>query len=362
MKWSTKIGKFSGINVYIHFTFWLIILFLGYSYWKETGNLATTVTAVFFVIAIFFCVLLHEFGHALTAKKFGIKTRDITLLPIGGLARLEKIPEVPAHELWITIAGPLVNAGIAILIFIFLNLFGLYQPLESIKFIEVPFFQKIMLVNIVIFFFNLLPAFPMDGGRILRALLAMKMNYTNATQLAVKVGHVMAIIFGIVGFFANPFLVIIALFVWIGATMEGNMVFLKHELRGIPVQNAMITDFKTLDLTDDLSKAINFVIAGSQKEFPVMENNQIVGVLTEKNMLKGLSEKGRNALVSDYMSNDFKTIGEFDMLESVFLNFQESECKTFPVVNQYKLVGLFTMENLGEFLSIKDAIGNYKKV
>ncbi|NIP29993.1 MAG: CBS domain-containing protein [Candidatus Dadabacteria bacterium] len=362
MKWSTKVGKIRGINVYIHFTFWLIILFVGYSYWKQGNDPSSTIIGILFVMAIFLCVLLHEFGHALTAQKFGIKTRDITLLPIGGLARLEKIPENPVEELWITVAGPLVNVVIAGVLYLILKLTGTFEPLEMITLIEGPFFQRLMIANIAIFIFNLLPAFPMDGGRMLRAILAMNMNYVQATQVAVNVGQIFALLFGILGFFANPFLIIIALFVWIGATMEGNIVQIKHELSGIPVKKAMITDFKTLDISDNLSKAMNLIIAGTQKDFPVLDNKQIVGVLTERNMLRGLSEKGAQAPVTQFMTSNYETIEEFDMLETVFLKLQDSECRTIPVINKSNLVGIFTMENLGEFLSIQNAMGKSFKV
>lgn len=360
MKWSTKIGRLSGIDIYIHLTFWLLIPFVGFIYWQENNNIPAAINGIIFVMSVFLCVLLHEFGHALTAKKFGINTKDITLLPIGGLARLQKIPENPVHELWITAAGPAVNAVIAILLLIFLKSLGSFEPINTITMTSGPFLERLMVANIALVIFNILPAFPMDGGRILRALLAMKMAYSKATQIAVNVGQTMAVLFGIIGLFSNPFLVIIALFVWIGATMEGSIVQMKASLNGIPVRNAMITDFKTLNANDTLSKVIDYVISGTQKDFPVMENDNLVGILTQKNMLKGLAMSGKDAFVEKHMTNNFKTIDELEMLESAFMKFHETECKTIPVIRNGKIIGLFTMDNLGEFMSIQSAIENSK--
>ncbi|MGI9535315.1 MAG: site-2 protease family protein [Thermodesulfobacteriota bacterium] len=356
MKWSTKLGSFKGIEVYIHFTFWLIFLWVGYIYWMRFQNISSVVEGVLLVIAVFGCVLLHEFGHALTAQKYGIKTRDITLLPIGGLAKIEKIPEKPIQEFWITLAGPAVNVVIAILLFLILYLSGNFEPLTNTSITEGSFIEKLMLVNVVLVVFNVLPAFPMDGGRILRAVLAMRMDYTKATQVAVSIGQGMAFLFGFIGLFTNPFLVIIALFVWIGATMEGSIVQLKSLLGGIPVKDAMITDFKTLSANDELSKAVELVISGSQKDFPVMKDHEVIGILTQRDLLKGLSERGQSSLVSDTMTTNFKTIGDSDLLDSAFFQFEGSDCKTIPVIKFGKLIGILTLDNIGEFVSIKGAL------
>jgi Zn-dependent protease len=356
MKWSTRIGGFKGIEVYIHFTFWLIFVWVGLIYWMKYRNINSVIEGIFLVIAVFGCVLLHEFGHALTGKKFGINTRSITLLPIGGLAKLEKIPEKPIQEFWITLAGPAVNVVIAIFLFLILYLTGNFEPNINISMIEGSFLQKLMFVNVVLVVFNILPAFPMDGGRILRAVLAMRMEYTKATQVAVGIGQAMAVLFGFIGLFTNPFLIVIALFVWIGAGAEGSMVQLKSLLGGIPVKDAMITNFKTLNADDKLSKAVGLVISGSQKDFPVIKDNTVIGILTEKNLLKGLSQKGQNGITSDVMTTNFNTVGDSDLLESVFPQFEGSDCRTIPVMRNEKLIGLLTLENIGEFVSIKDAL------
>ena len=361
MRWSTKLGSFKGIDVYIHFTFWLIFVWVGFIYWTRYKNIGSVVEGIFLVLAVFGCVLLHEFGHALTGQKFGIRTRDITLLPIGGMAKLEKIPEKPIQEFLITLAGPAVNVVIALFLFLILYLTGNIESLKNISITEGSFLQKLMLVNVVLVVFNILPAFPMDGGRILRAILAMRMEYTKATQIAVSIGQAMAFLFGFVGLFTNPFLVIIALFVWIGATMEGSIVQLKSLLGGIPVKDAMITDYKTLNSEDELSMAVELVISGTQKDFPVMKDQKVIGILTEKNLLRGLSQKGQTSPVTDVMTTNFNIVGESDLLDSAFFKFEGSDCRTIPVMKYDKFIGLLTLENISEFVSIKGALEGGKK-
>ncbi|MDB2497393.1 site-2 protease family protein, partial [Verrucomicrobiales bacterium] len=196
MKWSLKLGRLFGIDVYLHFTFLLLLGFLGLYYWRSTHEVAGALEGVSFILALFACVLLHEFGHSLMARRYGIKTRDITLLPIGGVARLEKIPEEPVRELWVALAGPAVNVVIAALLFIGLLATGGLSSTQEFTESGGSFFQRLLVVNLIIVAFNLLPAFPMDGGRVLRALLAFKMGRRRATIIAANVGQVMAIGFG----------------------------------------------------------------------------------------------------------------------------------------------------------------------
>jgi len=256
MKWSLKIGRFAGIDVYMHFTFILLVSWVAYVNWRQGQSIAAAASGVAFILAIFLCVVLHEFGHALTAKRYGIKTRDIILLPIGGLARLERLPTNPIQELWVALAGPAVNVVIAAWLFVWLNLTAALVPLGTLTVTAGPFLERLMAVNLFLVAFNMIPAFPMDGGRVLRAFLATRQDYARATQTAASVGQGIAVLFGFVGLFYNPLLLFIAIFVWIGAAQEASLAHLKSAIGGIPVQEAMISDFQILQREDSLELAI----------------------------------------------------------------------------------------------------------
>lgn len=245
MKWSLKLGKLLGIDVYVHFTFLLLLAFLGFVSWRATQNVEAALRGVAFTVALFGCVVLHELGHALMARRYGIPTRDITLLPIGGIARLERMPERPIQELWVALAGPAVNVVIAALLLIWLAATGGFAPVEELGLTGGSFWPRLMWLNLFLVAFNLLPAFPMDGGRVLRALLAMRLGRRRATAIAANVGQGMAILFGIVGFFHNPFLIFIAIFVYLGAQAEAGMVEMQSALAGLRVRDAMMTRFRT---------------------------------------------------------------------------------------------------------------------
>jgi Zn-dependent protease/CBS domain-containing protein len=341
----------------MHATFLLLLGFVALSHWRQGQSLEATINGVGFVLALFACVLLHELGHALTAKKFGIRTRDITLLPIGGVARLERIPEDPMQELWVALGGPAVNLVIAAVLGAWLLVTATLEPLQSLSVTQGSFAQRLMVVNISLLIFNMLPAFPMDGGRVLRALLATRMDYTRATQTAANIGQGMALLFGFLGFFTNPFLIFIALFVWIGAAQEASMVQMKSALGGIPVSRAMLSDFKTLSSNDPLAHAIELILAGSQTDFPVVDNGRVVGVLTRNDLMRALAADGKESLVGDAMRRDCQFVHASEMLETALARLQDGGCQTLPVTRNGQLVGLITAENVGEFVMIQAAIG-----
>ncbi len=356
MKWTWKIGRFFGISVYMHATFLLLLGWVALSSWQETQSAAGVIKGVGFILALFACVVAHEYGHALAARRYGIITKDINLLPIGGVARLEKMPEEPKHELWVALAGPAVSVGIAVVIFVGLNLTASLVPINSLTVSTGSFLERLMLVNLFLAGFNLIPAFPMDGGRVLRALLAMRMEYTRATQTAATIGQGLALLFGFVGLLVNPFLIFIAFFVWIGAAGESRQVQLKTALEGIPVSRAMLTQFNVLTPEDTVGRAADLILAGSQQDFPVVEGNQVVGVLTRGDLVGALARQGQQARVGDVMQAEFQTADSLDMLESVFARLQTCQCHTLPVTRAGQLVGLVTMDNVGEFMSIQSAL------
>ncbi len=362
MKWSLKLGTFAGIGVYVHATFSLLIAWFAFLHWFQSRTVAAVIDGVAFIIAIFACVVLHEFGHALTARRYGIRTRDITLLPIGGVARLERMPDQPMQEFWVAVAGPAVNVVIAGLLYVWLGLTHTMVPIDTLSMTGGSFLGRLMIVNGVLVVFNLIPAFPMDGGRVLRSLLALRLPYTRATQIAAGLGQGIALLFGFLGLMGNPFLLFIAFFVWIGAAQESSMVQMKSALGGIPVRHAMLTEVHALAPHDTLSRAVELILAQSQSDFPVVDGDTVVGVLARNDLLAALAKEGQRALVQEVMQREFVAVDPADMLEGVFQRLQECRCHTAPVTRGGRLVGLLTMDNLGEFVAIQSALGKKRDV
>lgn len=357
MKWQWKLGRFAGIDVFVHATFLLLIGWVGYSHWVEHGDWGEVLNGILFILALFLCVVLHEYGHALTARKYGIKTRDITLYPMGGIARLERMPDKPIEELWVALMGPAVNVVIAAILFVYLTVTNSMIPLTDLTVASGSFAERLMIVNISLVLFNLIPAFPMDGGRVLRALLAMRMDYVRATQIAANIGQGIALILGFIGLFSNPFLMFIAFFVWIGASQEASMVQVRNSVSGIPVTRAMLTDFKTLSPRDNLSQVVALILSGSQHDFPVVDaNGRVAGVLDRDSFMRALTQHGQSAPVMDFIRRDLPQVDSFDMIEMALTRLNESASKTLPVIHQGQLVGLITAENITEFLMIRSAL------
>jgi Zn-dependent protease/CBS domain-containing protein len=356
MKWQWKLGRFAGIDVFVHATFLLLIGWVGYNYWREYQDWRRVLIGILFILALFVCVVLHEYGHALTARKYGIKTRDITLYPIGGVARLERLPDRPIEELWVALAGPAVNVVIAILLIAYLFFTNGLPRITDMSFTQGSFVERLVAINIYLVLFNLIPAFPMDGGRVLRALLALKLEYVQATQIAATIGQGIALLFGFIGLFTNSFLLFIALFVWIGAAQEASMVQVRHSLGGIPITRAMQTDFQVLSPSDTLSRVVELILAGSQQDFPVVENGRVAGILDRDTFISALSKNGQNTPVTEVMHREVPEIDSHDMVETALSRLQESGSKTLPVTHGGRLVGLITSENITEFLMIRSAL------
>lgn len=356
MKWSWKVAKIAGIDVFIHSTFFILIAWIGFSYWITQRTFNAVANGIVFILLLFLFVLMHEFGHALAAKKFGISTRDITLLPIGGLARLERMPREPKQELWVALAGPLVNLVLAILLFGWLFFTNGLGGLTNTTVTEGSLLQRLAVVNLTLLLFNLIPAFPMDGGRVLRAFLAMRMEYTQATQTAATIGQGFALIFGLIGLLTNPFLIFIALFVWIGASQESNSVQVKEALSGIPIKRAMLTQFQTLEHNQRLSDAVDAILTGYQQDFPVMKGDEMIGILTRSAVVQGLAKDGPSANIISVMDRSFVTADGNEMLERVSERLQSCGCHTVPIFEEQRLIGLVTMENIGEFMMIQSAL------
>lgn len=362
MRWSFKIGRFAGIDLYVHATFFLLILWVVALHWLGSHTMNGVGSGLLSILALFACVVLHEFGHALTARHYGIVTKDITLLPIGGVSRFERLPEKPSQELAVSIAGPIVNVAIAGLIYLGLFLTNGFKPITALSITNGPFFERLLVANLLLAVFNLIPAFPMDGGRALRAFLATRMDHVAATQLAAAIGQGLALIFGLVGLFFDPFLVFIALFVWIGAAHESQSVQVRDAFSGIPIRAAMLKDFKTLSTNNTLGDAVKIVLEGSQHDFPVMWGDRVMGILTRANLLAGLSEHGPDKLVTSVMQREFATAEPNEMLQTALSRLATSPTRIMPVLQDGTLVGLVTQENLGEYLMIQNALHRRKQM
>lgn len=361
MKWSWKIGTFAGIAVNVHTTFVLLLGWIALTHWMQYQSLIPTLTGVAFILALFLCVVLHEYGHALAARTFGIATKDITLLPIGGLARLERIPDKPNQELWVALAGPAVNIVIAALLAAYLSLTGHFQPVHQIGLTHGMFLERVMFANLFLVGFNMIPAFPMDGGRVLRALLAKRMEYARATRIAASVGQGLAFVFGFLGLFTNPFLVFIAFFVWIGAAQGAAIAETKSVLGSVSAKDAMIPEFRTLSPRDELSQAVKLVLNGWQQDFPVVDQGRVVGMLLRSDMIATLAAGEVHASVQQAMREDFPVASPVESLQSVFTRLHDTQVATVPIVENGRLVGLVTLENMTEYMMVHAALSEAKK-
>lgn len=349
----------------MHVTFFLLLAAVAWIF-AVKGGLAAAVEGVLFVLAVFACVLLHEFGHVLMAKRFGVRTPDITLLPIGGMARMLKLPEKPWQELLVALAGPAVNVviGTALLV-----VFGGLQWLAPVEpeppadpdtlLFSIPFAQRLMLVNFILVIFNMIPAFPMDGGRVLRAFLAMLMDYGTATNIAAVIGQGLALVGGLVGMMVmNPILVLIAVFIFMAARGEAAMVQMRIALDGVPLGKAMMTDFRVLPSGARLSDAAEMLLAGPQHDFPVLdEQGALAGLLTRRQLIEGLARHGGGFPVAEAMMRKFPTVPVHFPLREAYQVLSSQPVESVPVMNEggNEILGLLTAENVSELIMIREA-------
>jgi stage IV sporulation protein FB len=357
MAWSIPIGTVQGTVIRLHLTFLLFLVYIGVMHWARGGPEAA-LEGVLFIVLLFACVLLHEFGHILAARRYGVQTPDVTLLPIGGVARLERIPEQPAQELVVALAGPAVNLVIAAALFLVLG--GSPTP-ESMEVADPGpgLLARLASVNIFLAVFNLIPAFPMDGGRVLRALLAYRLGYARATQIAASVGQAAAFAFGLMGLLGgNVVLMFIALFVYLAAASEASAVQMREASRALLIDDAMVTRFESLSPDSRIEQAVQCLIRSTQHEFPVVDaERRLMGLLTRDELIRGLRERGPDATVSAFMRTDIPTVPHRRGLDEGLRQMQEKHLPAVGVVDgEGRLVGLLTPENIGELMMIQAAL------
>ncbi|MDO1511621.1 site-2 protease family protein [Maribacter confluentis] len=359
MKGVMRLGKVSGIKIEVHWTFILLLLWVAFLEFQKGSGLNRILLNEALIVVLFFCVVLHELGHALIAKYFGVQTKNILLLPIGGVATLEKMPEKPAQEFWIALAGPAVNIIIAILLLLVVPVRS-YFNFDAIVMEELlyeptlrNFLFYLFLANAMLVVFNLIPAFPMDGGRVLRALLSFNLGRVKATEIAASLGQGLAMIFFVLGLFFNPFLILIALFIFLAAYGENQMVKQGDLLKGYSVQDATMTNITQLNTHSKVKEVIAILLGGTEKDFVVVDNGKIVGILTQKNIIE--HAKAPETLVGSIMQTKFSTVNLSEGLMKVLQLLERERNGFFPVLEQGKLVGVIDKTNISELILLRTA-------
>jgi Zn-dependent protease/CBS domain-containing protein len=357
--WSWRVGQIAGIDLYMHATFVMLLGWVAVGHLVQGHRLVDALAGVALILSVFTVVVLHELGHALVAKRFGIRTRDIMLLPIGGVARMDRMPDDPKQELLVAIAGPAVNVALAMILFGVVAAMSIPFGIYGLHLIGGPFLTKLMWINIGLAVFNMIPAFPMDGGRLLRALLAMRMAHVQATDLAAKIGRGLALALGFAGLFFNPMLVLIALFIWIGGQQEARSEHVRSSLGGLTVRDAMITRFRQLTPTETVAHTVEHALEGFQHDFPVVENGRVVGVLTRADVLRVIASDTTGQLVGDCMRREFAVAEDTEALTSAMQRFDLATCPAVPVLRGDRLAGILTAERIAELLVLHEAAANH---
>lgn len=361
MPWSLTLGNVAGTAIRIHVTFLLLLAWIGFVAFQSGGSQAA-VSGVAFITLLFACVLAHEFGHITMARRFGIATPNVTLLPIGGVASLERMPEKPREQLLVALAGPAVNVVIAAILLLWLSLASgadtLARGMTRLEDPNVSLVARLAAANIVLAVFNLIPAFPMDGGRVLNALLAMRMDKNRAIQISARVGQIMAFVFGFLGLaYGNPLLVFVAIFVYMAAAAEAQSSSLEDMTSRLDVADAMETRFAVVPVDATISDAVSILLATGQHEFPVVDGfRKPVGLLTRDALIEALRASGEAAPITEALTAAPPSVRRRDRLDHGVREMSRLRAPAISVVDEDgAVVGLLTMQNVAEMLMIRSA-------
>src|SRR5262245_29495442 len=349
MGWSIRLFNVGGTAVRIHLTFFLLLAVYAWIGWQQ-GGAPAAIDLVTFIVLLFVCVVLHEFGHVFAARAYGIRTSDVTLLPIGGVASLERMPEKPAQEIVVALAGPAVNLVIAAVLALGFGASLDFAQMAQFDDARAPLIGRVAVANVALCVFNLIPAFPMDGGRVLRALLALRLGYTRATRVAATIGQGLAFVFALLGLLGSPLLILIAVFIFLAASGEAGYVQAREYTRGYLASHAMITTYKTLGPSSIADDAAGLLLRTTQQEFPVVDGAGVMrGALTRDALIAALQKTGGTTPVLDIMHREIPTVPENACLDHVFERLRGTHAPVVGVVDPAgRLVGYITSENLTE--------------
>jgi Zn-dependent protease/CBS domain-containing protein len=357
-KYSLNLGKYFGIKVSVHWSFSLLIAWIVFVTMRQNLEVVQILMHIVFILTLFLCVLLHEFGHSLVAQKYGGEVHSITLLPIGGMANITKMPEKPREEFLVSLAGPAVNIVIAGILGLYLTYIRPVSPEEmEFTYITTENFPVMLLAaNIFIVAFNLIPAFPMDGGRLFRSALSIWMSRIDATRIAKNIGQVFAIIFIIAGFYINPFLIIIGFFVLLGARGEYEIMKYQTTLEDHNVKEIILTDYDVLAPDDTLGKAIELLQHMSGKGFVVKSQDNYKGLLTQRDLIKGLGNYGKDGKVEDVMNDDIKEVASDMPVFEAYKYMRTHKYDMAPVIDNGEFKGILETDSINEFYMIRKAL------
>ena len=347
---SLAVGSVAGVGVRVHWSFGLLMAWVVASQIFRGATFAETLLSLIFLLLVFSCVVLHEFGHAIAARCFGIATRDITISPIGGMARLERIPQQPAHEIAIALAGPAVNTVIACLLLTVITPATGIANLSQIPAGSGYLLQQLLFVNVAMVALNLLPAFPMDGGRVLRALLTTMTGHPSATRCAARAGQVMAVALGVLSML-NPFVLILAAFIFWAASSEARQVTVREHFRRRRVRDAMISRLSTVSPDHSAHQTARRLVADAQRDFPVVADNAVVGMFRYENILQVLQTPDERT-VEEMMDRDTKIL-EADAELLTALEASVGRKQTLPVTRNGALVGMLDPGRVDELLEAR---------
>lgn len=354
MRWSYRIVTLFGTEVRLHVTFLALLGWYAFVAWRVGGD-AAAAWAVGFLSLVFASVLLHEFGHVLMAKRFGIRTPDILLSPIGGLARLERMPEEPRQELLVALAGPAVTLAIVAVLAGIRALGSDSQSLWVFSPGHERLLPALLRANLILLGFNLIPAFPMDGGRVLRAVLSSRIGLVRGTRIAARVGQLFAFAFGLFGLWVSPMLVLIAAFIYLAAEGEANAVETRAAGQGMTAAGMMITNLRTLPVYATLADAVALLLAGEQREFPIVDNDgRLEGMLTRDHLIRGLAEHGPGATVATVMATGVEGVPPSLSFDRSLDLLRTGGLSAVPVVTPDRVViGLITADNVTDLLLVR---------